>query len=89
MSNFENAPSDRPGRSRPFTLRYGIAVVTVALATWVRLLLDPLVGNRIPYATLLFAVLVTAWYGGVWPALLAVFLGVFSVDYFPVLPATD
>ncbi len=86
MSNIENASSDKPARARPVTLRYGIAVVTIALATWVRLLLDPLVGNRIPYATLLFAVLVTAWYEGVWPALLAVFLGVFSADYFLVLP---
>jgi PAS domain S-box-containing protein len=49
-------------------------------------LLDPVVGNQIPYATLLFAVLATAWYGGVWPALLAVVIGGFSADYFLVLP---
>src|SRR5277367_4454526 len=72
--------------SRQFAARYGFATASVALATWVRLLLDPVLGNHIPYATLLFAVLLTAWYGGVWPALLAVVLGVFSADYFIVQP---
>jgi len=69
-----------------FALRYGVAVVSIALAAWVRLLLDRVLGNQPPYPTLLFAVLVTAWYGGVWPALLAVVIGVFSADYFLVLP---
>jgi len=71
---------------RWFALRYGCAVVSIALATWARLLLDPVLGNQASYGTLLFAVLVTAWYGGVWPALLAVFLGIVSADYFLILP---
>src|ERR1700721_1702763 len=62
-------------------LRYGGALVSVALATWVRLLLDPVFGNQLRYPILLFAVLVTAWYGGVWPALLAVVIGG-AADYF-------
>src|SRR5580704_8136489 len=74
------------GRFRSFMLSYGCAVASIALATWARLLLDPVLGNQAPYGTLLFAVLVTAWYGGVWPALLAVFLGIFSADYFLILP---
>lgn len=67
-------------------LRYGCAIVSIALATWVRLLLDPVLGSQIPYPTLLLAVLLTAWYGGVRPALLAVLLGVFSARYFLILP---
>jgi PAS domain S-box-containing protein len=86
MDNPENSPREGPGLPWPFLRRYGVAVVTVAFATWVRLLLDPVLGNQIPYPTLLLAVLVTAWYGGVWPALAAVILGVFSADYFLVLP---
>ena len=70
----------------PLALRYGCAVGSIALATWVRLLLDPVLGNQAPYAILLFAVLVTASLGGVWPALLAVLLGSFSADYFVVAP---
>ncbi|MGA2538513.1 MAG: PAS domain S-box protein [Terracidiphilus sp.] len=70
----------------PLVLRYGCAVGSVALATWVRLLLDPVLGNQAPYSILLFAVLVTASFGGVWPALLAVLLGSLSADYFVVEP---
>jgi PAS domain S-box-containing protein len=67
-------------------LRYGYAAGSIALATWVRLLLDPVLGNQTPYAILLFAVLLTASFGGVWPALLAVLLGSLSADYFVVEP---
>jgi len=67
-------------------LRYGCSLLSIALATWIRLLLDPVLGNQIPYSTLLLAVLVTAWYGGVRPALLAVLLGVFSARYFLIPP---
>jgi PAS domain S-box-containing protein len=86
MDNLENSSRESPERLRSFMLRYGCAVVTIAFATWARLLLDPVLGNQIPYPTLLFAVLVTAWYGGVSPALLAVVLGAGSADYFLVLP---
>src|ERR1700680_2709629 len=75
-----------PELSRPFLLRYGCAVAGIALATWVRVLIDPVLGNQSPFPTLLFAVLLTAWYGGVRPALVAVILGVFSADYFLLLP---
>ena len=81
-----NPPGEGSELSRSPLLRYGCAVAGVGVATWVRLLLDPLLGNQIPYPTLLFAVLLAAWYGGVWPALLAVVLGIFSADYFLVLP---
>ena len=71
---------------RRIVLRYGCAVGSIALATWVRLLLDPVLGNDAPYSTLLFAVLVTASFGGTFPALLAVLLGSLSADYFVVVP---
>jgi PAS domain S-box-containing protein len=86
VANLESPLRESRELARSALLRYGVAVVSIALATWVRLLLDPVLGNQIPYPTLLFAVLVTAWYGGVWPALLTVVIGVFSADYFLVLP---
>jgi PAS domain S-box-containing protein len=86
MGKFENPSRERSELARPALLRYGSAVAGIALATWVRVLLDPALGDRSAFATLLFAVLATAWYGGVWPALLAVVLGVFSADYFLVPP---
>lgn len=56
-------------------LRYGVAVASIVLATTLRLLLNPLFGDLFPFATLFFAVLVTAWFGGTGPALLAAVLG--------------
>ena len=66
--------------------RYSCAILSIALATGIRLLLDPVLGNQIPYPTFLLAVLLTSWYGGVRPALLAVLLGVFSARYFLIPP---
>jgi PAS domain S-box-containing protein len=63
-------------------LRYGGAVFAIAVATWARLLLDPLLGDRLPFITLMFA----AWYGGVGPALLSLLLGALSAAYFILEP---
>jgi K+-sensing histidine kinase KdpD len=79
-------PRESPEFSRSFLLRYGCAVVSIAIATWLRLLLDPLLGDQFPFPTLLLAVLLTAWYGGLRPALLAVALGTLCADYFLLPP---
>jgi PAS domain S-box-containing protein len=67
-------------------MRYGCAALCTALATWLRLLLDPVLGDQFPYATFFFAVLLTAWYGGFGPALAAVVLGALSSTYFLIPP---
>ncbi len=86
MSNLESPSRENPELSRSFMLRYGCAAISIALATGVRLLLGPILGDRSPFPTLLFAVLVTAWYGGVRPALFAVISGIFLADYFVIPP---
>ena len=86
MDNLENYPRESPEVFRPFMLRYGLAVVSIAFAIWVRVLLFPVLGERSHYSTLFFAVLLTAGYGGFRPALIAVLLGVFSANYFIVPP---
>jgi K+-sensing histidine kinase KdpD len=68
------------------SLRYGSAIVCIVVATWVRTLLDSISGNQFPYATLFFAVLLTAWYGGFGPALVAVVLGAMLSAYFLIQP---
>src|SRR5437588_11062164 len=55
--------------------RYGIAVVSVVVAVAARLLLDPLLGNLFPFATIFFAVLVAVGHGGFGPGLAATLLG--------------
>src|SRR5579863_2323080 len=86
MADFQNPSRGSPDLFRSFILRYGCAVISIGLATWIRALLDPALGDLSPFPTLLFAVLLTAWYGGVWPALVAVILGVFLADYFLIPP---
>ena len=85
MSSHQSPPRERE-LSRSLWIRYGVAVVSVAIATWVRLILDPVLGDRSAFETLLFAVVLTAWYGGFGPAFVAVVFGVLSADYYLVVP---
>ena len=64
---------------------YATAVVLTLLAIWSRVLLTPLIGDQIPFATFFLAVAITAWFGGGGPCLLAVALGMVGAWYF-VLP---
>jgi two-component system, cell cycle sensor histidine kinase and response regulator CckA len=55
--------------------RYGVAVAAVAATASFRFVLNPWIGDRLPFVTLFFGVFVAAWYGGLGPALLATALG--------------
>ncbi len=61
---------------------YGLAVVMIGMATGVRLLLDPILGDKVPFAPFFLAILVTASVGGFGPALFATVLGALSSAYF-------
>jgi len=54
---------------------YSLAAGAVVVAAIVRWLLDPLLGDHLTLLTFYLAVAVTAWYGGLRPALLATALG--------------
>ena len=64
---------------RVVAIRYMGAIVAVAagvvLASWLNPVLDPSV-------VLLMAILVAAWFSGLWPALLASVLATLALDYF-------
>jgi PAS domain S-box-containing protein len=62
--------------------RYGGAVLVVVLATAIRLLLHPVLGENTPLLTYFPAVSLVAWLWGPRPTLLAVVLLGASVDYF-------
>ena len=64
-------------RSDTALTRYAVAIVSILAGTLGRMLLDPVLGTRFPFATLSFAVLFAAWFGGFGPALLAAALGCF------------
>ncbi len=56
--------------------RYFTAVCLTILATLIRQMIHPWVGEQVPFGTFLLAVLLTAWVAGSGPALLALFLGI-------------
>ena len=61
---------------------YAVAVVSVVVATLIRMWLDPVLGETFAFTTLIVAVIFTAWYGGGWPGLFTMVLGILSVGYF-------
>ncbi len=83
-------PSE-PGSSRPVirTLRraltsYLVAILTVALAVIVTLLIGPGMKHS---ATFFFcSVMLTSWYGGLWPGVFAAIISVLALDYFFIPP---
>jgi PAS domain S-box-containing protein len=68
-------------------LRYGVAVLAVGIVLLVKLLLDPLIVQGTPFLLVFGAIMVSAWYGGLGPGLLATFTGGLAADYF-FLPPT-
>ena len=77
-------PLLRSAGSKPYLsalLRFGIAVASPAIVMAVRLLLDPLLGDHLPFAPFVIAVVVTSWVGGWKPALVAFFLSLAVAVY--------
>src|SRR5579862_1427131 len=67
-------------------LQYGVAVLAIAVAVFLRWLIDPWVGDYLPLATLYGAVAVAVWIGGYRPALLAVVVGLLACKYLFIEP---
>jgi PAS domain S-box-containing protein len=67
------------GSSRMTVFRYAGALLAVAVGVVLALSLEPLVDATVP---LLMAVLVAAWFSGLWPALVAALVATLAVDYF-------
>ena len=81
--------SSKVGSLHWFSLpvRYGVAVVVVALALLLKLALDPLfLEHQSPFLLLAGAVMVAAWFGGLGPGLSATALGALAADYFFLVP---
>src|SRR5215210_5182345 len=68
-------------------LRYGVAVLAVGVAFAIKLLLDPLIVQETPFLLVFGAIMISAWYGGLGPGLLATFAAGLATDYF-FLPPT-
>jgi PAS domain S-box-containing protein len=66
--------------------RYGVAVLSTALATIARIWLHPLLYTRAAFITYFLGLIVTAWYGGLGPALVVVGLGAILSAYLFLAP---
>ena len=65
---------------------YAVAVVLVALMAGVRYLLDPLLGEHHPFILFLTSTLLSTWYCGWKPGVLALLLGLLTADYLFIHP---
>lgn len=70
-------------------VRYGVAVLTTALAICARYTLDPHLHEECPFSLFYLSVLLTAWIAGSGPAFLAVVLGTLSAAYFFIEPQSS
>ena len=92
MTDSDSGKADK-GPIVPGTFRdsawagYAAAVGVSAIAVWSRLVLTPIVGDHIPFASAFLAVAITAWFGGLGPCLFAVGVGALSTWYFVLPPA--
>src|SRR6516225_5277521 len=74
-------------RLRGSTLgRYSIALVATAVALVLRRLIDPLLGDYSPYATLCPTIVFLAAYVGVGPSVVSVILSILGADYWFMQP---
>ncbi|MHB8217958.1 MAG: ATP-binding protein [Candidatus Sulfotelmatobacter sp.] len=76
-----------PGNARDQVRRYGLALLAAIVALLLRKLLAPLLGDNNPYHTVWVAVVVSAWYFGLWPSIVATLVGVVGVWYWFIPPA--
>jgi PAS domain S-box-containing protein len=72
--------------TRTLLLNYGVAVLGTAVAVLLRWLLDPWLGDFLPYPTLYGAVAFAVWLGGSRPAVLAAVLGFLACQFLFVEP---
>ncbi len=66
--------------------RYATAVVFVGIATLARMGSSPIVGHRQPFATFYAAVIVSSWFCGLGPSILAMVLGALTALVFFMNP---
>lgn len=68
---------DTPVSRPPPFARFGVAVLAVLIAGLSRYAMSPLLGNRVPFLLFFPAIVVSSWYGGLWPGLLTTLLSAF------------
>jgi PAS domain S-box-containing protein len=87
MTDRQTASDSRKARAELSpALQYVIAFITVAVGIWLRMQMDPLLGDHLPYVTFFVAVMVASWFGGIGSSIVALLLGCVASSYFFVTP---
>ena len=73
-------------RNKTAVEKYAVALVAVGVAFALRYGLYGTLENRIPFAFFTLATLISAWYGGLGPGMLAAVGGLLLADYFFLPP---
>jgi PAS domain S-box-containing protein len=81
---FESEAREDNVRRAP--LEYAVALVAVVAAGVLRALLDPWLGNDVPFITMFGAVAAAAWFGGYGPAATTAVVGYLICAYFFIEP---
>ncbi len=77
------------GNDRPGWQRYLGAILVVGLVIGLRALVDPWLGDRFTFVTVLLAVILAFWFGGREPAMLAFVLSLVATTYHFVPPRSS
>lgn len=75
----------QPNKTKSSLVHYLVAILTVAITTELTSL-SPILVEKSPYMMFYAAVTFTAWYGGMWPAILATIASAFAANYFFIHP---
>src|SRR5215467_3365432 len=68
------------------TQQYGITILTVAMATAIRLILDPILGEELPFFFFVFPLVISSAVGGLGPGLAATGLSLLVGDFLFIEP---
>src|SRR5436305_788970 len=74
--------------NRRIGIRYGLAIVSVAVVALLRWSLQPALADAAPLILFVLPIMAAGWYGGIGPALLATLLGTLTGAYL-FLPAAS
>ena len=77
-----SSPVATPVRDQSRLIRYGVAIGVTGLSLLVRWPLWRILGSQAPHMTFFPAVMISAYFGGFGPGLLATFLSAFAAHYF-------
>jgi PAS domain S-box-containing protein len=78
---------DTREKDHPAFIRYGVVVVLCLLVFIVKKMLGPVLGDNLPFMLFFSAILLSSWYGGMRPGILATVLSAIIANVFFLLPS--